>query len=548
MTLIPSPNEPIPDFHAQSLDQVVQVLDTRLDHGLTTAEAQSRLAQAGPNELTEQPPTPLWRRVVDQLRDFVVLLLIAAAVVSVILGDTAEAAAILAIVVLNAVIGVVQESRAEASLAALKKLAAPEARVVRDGHHINVPARELVPGDIVSLEAGNFVPADLRLVESINLRIEEAALTGESLPAEKRAALTIDRDAPLGDRANTAFSGTLVANGRGTGVVIATGTSTQIGLIAQMLAAVEIEDTPLQKRLDGLGRQLSIGALIVVAAVFVVGVLRGADLLEEFIIAVSLAIAAVPEGLPAVVTVTLALGMREMVNRHALIRRLASVETLGSASVICSDKTGTLTQNAMTVTHLWVDGHTFTVSGDGYQPVGQFLDSDDNLDFSKHPAVLTTLWAGLLANDARLEVSGTDDDKTTYRMVGDPTEGALIVAAAKAGLWRDPLTKAFPRVAEVPFDSERKTMSTLHGVHEPLPEYSPFNRPHEAPPHVLCGKGAPDVVLAACTAMQRIGDEVKPLTDERRQRILAANSQFAGQALRVLAVAYRTYTESPDER
>ncbi len=546
MTLIPSPNEPIPDFHAQSLDQVVQVLDTRLDHGLTTAEAQSRLAQAGPNELTEQPPTPLWRRVVDQLRDFVVLLLIAAAVVSVILGDTAEAAAILAIVVLNAVIGVVQESRAEASLAALKKLAAPEARVVRDGHHINVPARELVPGDIVSLEAGNFVPADLRLVESINLRIEEAALTGESLPAEKRAALTIDRDAPLGDRANTAFSGTLVANGRGTGVVIATGTSTQIGLIAQMLAAVEIEDTPLQKRLDGLGRQLSIGALIVVAAVFVVGVLRGADLLEEFIIAVSLAIAAVPEGLPAVVTVTLALGMREMVNRHALIRRLASVETLGSASVICSDKTGTLTQNAMTVTHLWVDGHTFTVSGDGYQPVGQFLDSDDNLDFSKHPAVLTTLWAGLLANDARLEVSGTDDDKTTYRMVGDPTEGALIVAAAKAGLWRDPLTKAFPRVAEVPFDSERKTMSTLHGVHEPLPEYSPFNRPHEAPPHVLCVKGAPDVVLAACTAMQRIGDEVKPLTDERRQRILAANSQFAGQALRVLAVAYRPYTESPE--
>ncbi len=546
MTLMPTSQDGAA-FHAQSLDQVVAVLDTRLDHGLTAAEAQTRLAQHGPNELPEQPPTPLWRRVLDQLRDFVVLLLIAAALISIALGDTAEAAAILAIVVLNAVIGVVQESRAEASLAALKKLAAPEARVVRDGQHLSVPARELVPGDIVSLEAGNYVPADLRLVESVNLRIEEAALTGESVPAEKRAALTIDRDAPLGDRANTAFSGTLVANGRGTGVVVATGTSTQIGLIAQMLAAVEIEDTPLQKRLDGLGRQLSIGALVVVALVFIVGVLRGANLLEEFIIAVSLAIAAVPEGLPAVVTVTLALGMREMVNRHALIRRLASVETLGSASVICSDKTGTLTQNAMTVTHLWVDGETFTVTGDGYQPTGQFVHEGDNADFSEHPAVLTTLWAGLLANDARLEVSGADDDRPTYRMVGDPTEGALIVAAAKAGIWRDPLTEAFPRVAEVPFDSARKTMSTLHGVQQPLPEYSPFNRPGEAPPHVLCIKGAPDVILAACTAMQRIGDEPKPLTPERRARILAANAHFASQALRVLAVAYRAYAEAPED-
>jgi len=548
MALTSPPNTPNPSdaFHAQSLEQVAQVLDTRLDHGLTLAEAQARLTQHGPNELPEQPPTPLWRRIVDQLKDFVVLLLIGAAVISLALGDTAEAVAILAIVVLNAVIGVIQESRAEASLAALKKLAAPEARVVRDGQHLNVPARELVPGDIVSLEAGNFVPADLRLVESVNLRIEEAALTGESVPAEKRAALTIDRDAPLGDRANTAFSGTLVANGRGTGVVIATGTSTQIGLIAQMLAAVEVEDTPLQKRLDGLGRQLSIGALVVVAAVFTIGVLRGADLLEEFIIAVSLAIAAVPEGLPAVVTITLALGMREMVNRHALIRRLASVETLGSASVICSDKTGTLTQNAMTVTHLWVDGETFTVTGDGYQPEGKFLHAGDDLDFSKNPAVLTTLWAALLANDARLEVSGSDHDRTTYRMVGDPTEGALIVAAAKAGLWRDPLSEAFPRVAEVPFDSARKTMSTLHGVHQPLPEFSPFNKPGEAPPHVLVVKGAPDVVLAGCTAMQRIGDEPKPLTDERRARILAANTAFAGQALRVLAVAYRAFTDAPE--
>jgi len=494
-------------------------------------------------------------------------LLVAASAISLALGDDVEAAAILVIVVLNAVISVVQEARAEASLAALKRLAAPEARVVRDGNPQNVPARDLVPGDLVLLETGNFVPADVRLVDSVNLCIEEAALTGESVPVEKRAALVLEREIPLGDRKNTAFMGTVVTKGRGSAVVVATGAHTQIGLIAEMISAVEVEETPLQKRLDELGRSLSIAALAIVAVVFLIAVFKrtdvvllfaddgglreyfarfSADVSEVFIIAVSLAVAAVPEGLPAVVTITLALGMREMVKRHALIRRLASVETLGSTSVICSDKTGTLTQNEMTATRLWCDGDTFEITGDGYKPEGRFLHEGDHLDFSKHPAVLTVLWAGALANDARLVPSGEEATTPTFRMVGDPTEGALVVAAAKAGIWCEDMCRAFPRVAENPFDSLRKTMSTLHEVREPTPEYSPLNAPDHGSRYVLCVKGAPDVVLASCTHFQRLHDEPARLTGEVRDAIAEANSTFASEALRVLAVAYRTFADHPE--
>jgi Ca2+-transporting ATPase len=449
----------------------------------------------------------------------------------------------------------------------LKKLSAPEARVVRDGTPQAVPTRDLVPGDVVLLEAGNYIPADVRLMESMNLRVEEAALTGESVPVEKRATLVLEREIPLGDRKNTAFSGTIVANGRGSGVVVATGANTQIGLIAQMLSSVELEETPLQKRLDELGRTLSYASLGVVALVFFVALFNSTDLSvltaadgglraylsrfsaeisEVFIIAVSLAVAAVPEGLPAVVTITLALGMREMVKRHALIRRLASVETLGSTSVICSDKTGTLTQNEMTVTRLWCDRETFDVTGDGYKPEGRFIHEGDHLDFSRHPAVLSVLWAGTLANDAMLVPSGEEADQPTYRMIGDPTEGALVVAAAKAGIWRDQMCEAFPRVAENPFDSARKTMSTLHRVTEPLPRFSPLNDPERASRHVLCVKGAPDVVLSTCTRYQRLHDEPALLTPEIRESIVEANSTFASEALRVLAVAYRTFDEAPE--
>jgi Ca2+-transporting ATPase len=539
-------------WHSQPVEEVLQRLKTRQEAGLTTAEAQQRLQEQGYNELREKPPTPLWRRVVDQLKEFVVLLLIGASVISFVLGETIDAVAIIAIVILNTLIGVIQEARAEASLTALKKLAAPDARVLRDGQRVNLPARELVAGDVVFLEAGNFVPADVRLIESVNLRVEEAALTGESVPVEKRATLVLEKEIPLGDRKNTAFSGTVVSYGRGAGVVVATGLHTQIGLIAQMLSAVEEEETPLQKRLDELGRTLSVAALIVVAIVFGVGLWQGQDLLEIFILSVSLAIAAVPEGLPAVVTITLALGMREMVKRHALIRRLASVETLGSASVICSDKTGTLTQNEMTAVRLWCDNETFDITGDGYKPEGRFIHKGDKLDFSKHPAVTTVLWAGLLANDALLESSGESGGSAsstgapTYRMVGDPTEGALIVAAAKADIWRDVMGKAFPRVAENPFDSARKTMSTLHEVRDPTPQFSPFNKPEKAPRYVLCVKGAPDVVMAACTHIQRIHDEPAPLTPALRDQVTEANSTFSSDALRVLAVAYRTFDQMLD--
>ncbi len=552
-------------WHSRPVDEVIQKLGAHPDEGLSTAEAKKRALHYGFNELREKPPTPFWKHIVAQLKEFVVLLLIGASVISLLLGETVDAVAIIAIVILNTVIGVVQESRAEASLAALKKLAAPDARVLRDGQRLSIPTRELVPGDVVFLEAGNFIPADVRLVESINLRVEEAALTGESLPVEKRATLVLDEEIPLGDRKNTAFMGTVVSYGRGSGVVVATGHNTQIGLIAQMLSAVEEEETPLQKRLDELGRTLSIGALAVVGIVFVVAAFNqaeimqlfslgpaeyfreyGKDITEVFIVAISLAIAAVPEGLPAVVTITLALGMREMVKRHALIRRLASVETLGSASVICSDKTGTLTQNEMTAVRLWCDGDTFVITGDGYKPEGQFIHEGDQLDFTKHPAVTTVLWAGLLANDALLEESGRNEDKPTYRMVGDPTEGALVVAAAKAGIWRGAMDKAFPRVAENPFDSARKTMSTLHDIKDAMPQFSPFNRPGTAPRYVLCVKGAPDVVMAACTHIQRLNDEPAPLTDEVRERVTEANSTFSSEALRVLSVAYRVYDSIPD--
>jgi Ca2+-transporting ATPase len=535
-------------WHAQTSAQVLESFQTTSARGLTAETANQRLEQYGLNELVEAERTTIWQMLWQQFNNFVVILLIVAAVVSAILGDYPEAAAIMAIVVLNAIMGVIQEYNAERSLAALKKLAAPEAHVVRDGRRESLPARFLVPGDIILLEAGNYVPADVRLIEAMNLRVEEAPLTGESVPVEKNPDLILENKSSLGDRKNMAFMGTVVSYGRGRAVVVDTGMQTQIGRIAEMIQSVEDEQTPLQKRLDQLGRTLGIAALVVCALVFVVGWLKGNSPLEMFIVAVSLAIAAVPEGLPAVVTISLALGMREMIKRNALIRRLSSVETLGSATTICSDKTGTLTQNQMTVTRIWVDGHTFGVTGSGYQPEGQFTLNGEIINLEDYPASLTALWVSALNNDAELEITeGGNGSGSTYRMVGDPTEGALVVAAAKSGATLPQLTTAYPREQEIPFDSSRKRMVTVHSVKDPRPEdISPFYNTEKREWHVITVKGAPDVVLNLCGTYQTINDEQKPLTEDIRQRILEANDAMTREALRVLGVGYRVELEHPN--
>lgn len=528
-------------WYAISSAKVISTLEVNREHGLSAAEVENRINSYGKNELQEAPRTSIWVRIYEQFANFLVILLLVAAVISAVLGDWVEAAAIMTIVLLNAALGVVQESRAEESLAALKKMASPDANVLREGHRQAIPAREVVPGDIVFLEAGNYVPADVRLVETINLRIEEAALTGESVAVTKNAQLELEEDAALGDRKTMAYTGTVVSYGRGVGVVTNTGMSTEIGQIATMLQAVEEGDTPLQKRLDSFGRTLGWVSLVISGLIFVQGMFSGTPPLDMFIIAVSLAIAAVPEGLPAVVTITLALGMQEMIARNALVRKLSSVETLGSATIICSDKTGTLTQNEMTVTNIAVDGEFLDITGTGYSLEGDFLHNGEVVDLAgDYPGILTALWIGALNNDAILETDYDDKGKNTIRMVGDPTEGALLVAAAKGGALPTPLSQAYPRIQEIPFDSERKRMVTVHAINQPdAGDVSPFLDQKQQAWYVVAQKGAPDIVLERCTHYQSRDDVAVPLNDEQRRRILAANDRMTSQALRVLGVAYR---------
>jgi Ca2+-transporting ATPase len=558
------------EAHCVSVEHMASEFDTHLQVGLSGQEARARLEKYGPNELLERPRPGFFKMLLDQFNNFLVIILVAAAVVSLFLGEVIDASAIMAIVALNAVLGVVQESKAEQALAALQKMAAPTASVIRDGRQVSIPARELVPGDIVLLEAGNYVPADMRLVETVNLKIEEASLTGESVPVSKDARVVLDKDIPLGDRKNSAFMGTLVTYGRGKGLVTATGMHTQIGLIAEMLQSYEAEATPLQQKLDQLGRWLGIACLGICGVIFVFGIWRDTepmivlsqgfraylsahdrDIIGLFMTAVSLAIAAVPEGLPAVVTICLALGMQRMIHRHALVRKLPAVETLGCATVICSDKTGTLTQNEMVVVRGWAGGKAFQVSGGGYNPAGQFSHSDQPFDPHTDLAASLLLHGALLCNDARLEESGEEDGQHTWRIVGDPTEGALVVAAAKAGLWRREVEEVLPRVMEIPFDSERKRMTTIHQIkmangQSPLPWLpGPANPGLDHPPVVAFVKGAPDIVLEYCDRIIEDG-QVRPLTEEKRGEVLAANQEMACQALRVLGVAYRPLEEVPE--
>ncbi|HXD42456.1 MAG TPA: calcium-translocating P-type ATPase, SERCA-type [Ramlibacter sp.] len=537
--------------HGKHVEQLVADFRTHLEDGLTQREAEARLLQHGANELHERPRPGFLALLWDQFNNYLVIILVIAALVSLALGEYVDSIAIMFIVALNAVVGVIQESKAEQALAALKKMAAPNAAVIRDGHQTIVAGRDLVAGDIVLLEAGNFVPADLRLVQSVNLKIEEASLTGESVPVEKNARVVLDQEIPLGDRANTAFMGTLVTYGRGRGLVTATGMNTQIGLIAEMLQSFEEEETPLQKKLADLGKVLGTACLAICAVVFVYGLFRdtslaGAfqngfiaylqaerkDIVNLFMTAVSLAIAAVPEGLPAIVTICLALGMQRMIKHHALIRKLPAVETLGCATVVCSDKTGTLTQNEMTVVQAWTGGNRLRITGEGYAPAGQFFAGTHPFDARANPDAARLLQGALLCNDARLEESCDAKGKVAWRIIGDPTEAAMAVAAVKAGYQREDLEATWPRVQEIPFDSDRKRMSTIHrGAGGEL---------------IAFVKGAPDVVLDLCVHNLEGGNAVA-LTPSMREAILEQNRDMASNALRVLAVAWRPMDAVPDK-
>ncbi len=534
-------------WHSLSPDETLEKLGSKLEQGLTSAEAALRLEKYGPNQLEEGKRTTFLQMVIGQLNNFVVILLIVAAIISALLGEWVDASAIFAIVILNTIMGVVQENRAEQALAALKKLAAPDAQVLRNGRRETISSTQLVPGDVVYLEAGYFIPADVRLLEAVNLRVEEAALTGESVPVQKDETILLESEATLGDRKNAAFMGTTIAYGRGRGVVVGTGMHTQLGMIASMLQSVENEQTPLQRKLDQLGKTLGWAALAVCGLVLVAGILQGGDLLEMFMISVSLAIAAVPEGLPAIVTISLALGMREMINRHALIRRLSSVETLGSATVICSDKTGTLTQNEMTVTRIWSDGQMVEVSGRGYKPEGEFLVDGEVVALPEYQGILTTLWVGALNNDSTLEEREGEGDEKAFRIIGDPTEGALIVAAAKAGAIKASLNNGFPRTQEIPFDSVRKRMVTIHSLEDPKSEdISPFGDQDQRQHYVVAVKGAPDFVMNLCSRYQTMDNHQKEMDEVTRTRILTANDEMTRGALRVLGVAYRVMDSHPE--
>ena len=524
-------SEERPNWHTFEVSTVERNLGTSATVGIGADEAAKRLAAHGPNALPEAPPRSVWSMLFAQFKEVLVLVLLAAAAVSALLGEAEDVVVILLVVVLNAVLGVVQEARAERSLAALKQLSQPNSTVLRGGRVNTIPSADLVPGDVVLLEAGNFVPADLRLVEAVNLRIDESALTGESVPAEKQTDPVADERAALGDRTNMAFKGTHLTYGRARGIVIATGVSTELGRIAQILTGQEEEQTPLQKRLAELGKVLAFAALALVSLVFLAGILRGERMLEMFLTSVSLAVAVVPEGLPAVVTIVLAIGVQRMSRRKAIIRRLPAVETLGSATVICSDKTGTLTQNQMTVVKVCPAGAEYEVTGRGYDPAGAFRGPDGGT-VEPASAGLRLLLTGLaLANDASLE--RVED---AYVPIGDPTEVALVVLAEKGGLRREDLHREMPRHDEIPFDSVRKRMTTIHrlnGGKVPLPEGREG--------FVAFTKGGFDVLLPLCNHILDDRFQVRPMLEEDRNRLKSLNAALAGQALRVLALAYRHY-------
>ena len=523
--------------YRQRVDEVAATLGTDAERGLSDDEARARLERYGRNALAARNPIPPWRRFLAQFQDVLVILLLIATAISAGLwafeGDASlpyEAIAILAVVLLNAVMGYVQESRAEASVAALRAMSAADAAVMRSGERRSIPASEIVPGDLILLEEGNTIPADARLVESIALRTAEAALTGESLPVEKDAAPIADEVA-LGDRDNMVFSGTAAIYGHGAAIVTATGMHTEMGRVAGLLQETPDEATPLQKELDRTGKLLGIVvvaiAIIMIVTIIVVENIRGLSaLVDVLLLGVALAVAAVPEGLPAVVTAVLALGVQRMARRNAIVRHLAAVETLGSASVIASDKTGTLTKNEMTVRVVVTASGRVTFDGSGYAPSGEVRrDGGGSIDRLLRTELERALAAADRANNATVQ-----ERDGRWIVQGDPTEGALLVAARKVGLQANALDEQLPRIGEVPFSSERKLMSTVH-------------RDTTQSRGIVFTKGAPDVLLTRCS-FEVVGDDRRPLTPERRAEILRVNDALAGEALRTLGVAGRWLPES----
>ncbi len=501
-------------WHARKLTEVYETLHTS-EGGLGDAEAAERLEKHGRNELRSKPPKTIWQMLKAQIIDPMVLILIGAAAVSAVLQEWTEAAVIFTIVIVNAIIGMMQEKKAQSSLEALRNMSAPTARVLRQGEESVIPASELVVGDIVMLGDGDMVPADLRLIDSANLKVQEASLTGESVPSEKEAEDLLPEDCPLGDRSNMAYTSAIVTYGRAAGVVVATGMDTEVGNIAGMLDNQDDTDTPLKRKLNAVGKTLTIAGLIVCALIFAIGAFYQRPLIPQFLVAISLAISIIPEGLPATATIVMALGVQRMAKKNALIRKLPAVETLGSATVICSDKTGTLTLNKMTVTHI-------AVNGDFENGTTTPIESAAK----QHPAVYKELvYAAALCNDASL------DPDRTGEIIGDPTEGALIYMAQAFGIDHEALEDEYPRFFEQPFDSERKRMTTVHRMDGKWVSYT---------------KGAVDEMLPLCTHILTSGG-VRPITKADKENITKLCLSMSEDALRVLGFAMRTLTELPTD-
>ena len=520
-----SPHASLTAWHTMSIDNTFERLQADPAQGLTPTEASRRLAQYGPNTLAQAQQRSAWSILITQFRSLIVALLVAATVIAFAMRDYIEGVAILVVIVINAAIGFLTEWKAERALSALQKQAVPIAHVIRDGTASQIPAAELVPGDLVVLAAGARVPADGRIVECVRLQIEESALTGESNAVTKAADLIAENEAALGDRLNMAFLGTTITEGRGRLLVTDTGARTEVGKIGILIDEATSRATPLEQKLARLSRLLIVIVLILCGIIVLAGWLRGVtDIWHMLEIGVSLAIAAVPEGLPAVATMTLALGMQRMARMRALVRRLPAVETLGSTTVICTDKTGTLTRNEMTACVYVLDQRRIDVTGTGYAAIGKFLDGDNSVDPRTDQQLALALRIGMLCNDAKVE--RTDGHDT---VLGDPTEAALIVVAEKAGMSLVSLAPDFPRLSEVPFDSDSKRMITVHRG----PQGSA----------IAFVKGAPAKMMAA-SSLQMRADEVTPLSADDRRRWEETNEELAHSALRVLGLAYRELPES----